>query len=229
MHLGELQDLLAALYVSSAERKAWCRDPETVERRYGLDEVTRTALRGLERPALEFYASQLQEKRFAEITKLIPVTSSRHRAYLWRSFPGYAERHLPVGSKKHIADAIAFGRFLHSIKDTLPGEAFNLVQFELVPWELNFHVQEQLFTLKTSEAALHLISARRTFSLECHAKHFRGYLPSLIGRLKKAQVLESPTARIRIDSIGLFLKLPFVSWHLEWYVPWLRSSLVPPC
>ena len=221
MRLGELQDLLAALYISSAEREAWYRDPGAVEHRYGLDEAARTTLHGLERAALEFYATQLQEKRFAEITKLIPVTNSRHQAHLWRAFSGYAEKHVPVGPKKHIADAIAFGQFLRSIRDVLPAEALNLLQFELVPWELNFQLKEQSFALKTSKVILHLISARRTFGLKCSARRFRGYLPSIIDRLEQRQASEQVTGRTRVDSIGLFLKPPFLSEHLEWYSPWL--------
>lgn len=224
MCLGKLQDLLAALYVSSTERKAWYCHSEAVEHQYGLDESMRTALRGLERTALEFYATQLQEKRFAEITKLIPVTSSRHRSPLWRTFSGYAEKHVPMGPKKHIADAIAFGQFLHSIGDALPAEALNILRFELVPWELNFQLQQEPLTLKASGVTLCLIRAHRAVGLKYLTRRFNGYLPSIIGRLQKVHVGKALEGQVKIDSVGIFLKLPLVSWHLEWYVPTVRHQ-----
>lgn len=219
MRLGELQDLLAALYVSSAERKAWYCDPESVERQYGLDEAARATLHGLERNALEFYATQLQKKRFAEIAKFIPLASSRHRLHLWRIFSLYADGSISLGPKKHIADAIAFGQFLQSIRNTLPVEAVNLLRFELVPWELNFRLREEPFILKTSGVTLRLIEAHRTFGLKCQTRRFGGYIPSIINRLKNSEVLETLKGQTKIDSIGIFLKPPFVSRYLEWYLP----------
>lgn len=227
MRLGELQDLLAALYVSSAERKAWYRGPETVEHRYGLDETTRKMLRGLENKALEFYADELWKKRFSEITKFIPLTSARYRPSLWEIFGRYAHTHIPAGPKKHIGDTIAFGKFLRSVGDVFPVEALSLLQFELIPWELNFRLQEQPFILRASGVTLHLVQAHRMFGLKCQMKRFKGFIPSIIDRLRNAQALETQRAYTKIDSIGIFLKPPFVSRHLEWYLPWL-SAAAPP-
>ncbi len=223
MRLDRLQDLTAALYVSAQERREWYRNSESVASCYELDEAAQAALQGIQNRELEFYAKQLQEKRFSEIIKFVPLTGPRHRSVLWGAFGHYADKYVPVGPKKHIGDAIAFVKFLHSVDSGLPSEVLGLLRFELVPWELNFRLQERLFVLRASSATLHLISACRVWGPRFQVRRFRGFIPAVIDRLKNTQALENRERSAGIDSIGVFLKPPFLSQHLEWYLPFMKN------
>ena len=223
MRSDRFQDLLAALYVSYRERREWNLNSGFVERCYGLDEAARAALRGLGNNALEFYAGQLQKKRFSEIMKFIPLAGSRYREALWENFNRYVHDYVPIGPKKHIGDAIAFGRFFCSGGDEVPPEALSLLRFELVPWELNFRLEEKRVALPASGTALRLIRASRAFGLRCQMKRFRGYIPAIIDGSENAAPAEAREGHVGIDSVGLFLKPPLISQHLEWYVPIRRK------
>lgn len=194
MHSDRVQDLTTVLYLSSEERREWRRDPGTVARCYGLDDAGREMVLGMGDGELEFYAKQLQAKRFSEIMKFAPPVAPDDRQVLWEVFQCYADRYVPVGPKKHVGDAIAFAEFLCEGKEGISSEMVSRFRFELAPWDLNFRLERELFVLRVSGVALQLVRACRVSGLRCQVKRFT-------------------------DRVGIFVKPPFLSLHLEWYLP----------
>lgn len=223
MPLAELQELLTALYLSTPERQAWLAQPDRVGQLYGLEQTAQRVATNLAHEALEFYAASLRQKRFAEITKLLPRTSARHRHQLWHCFESYIDTTLPVGPKKHLADALAFGHYLRSWPGARRSSLLDVLQFELVPWQLAFTLHTQRYTYKASRHTTRLVQAHRALGVRCQTIRFQQF-PSVFLRASHEQSAGTSWFT-QLASLGMFLKVPGLSAHFEWYVPWPRRRL----
>ncbi len=219
MKVAELQELAAALYVSAAEREAWRADRAAVADAYGLDDAARGALEGLDDGALQFFARGLSAKRLHEIEGFLPLTSSTWRRPLRDAFPAFAHTHIPAGPKKHVADAIGFGRFLLDAA-ALPAIARDVLRFELLPWELNFRVDVEAISLRGSGQAIRILRGRRLGGFRVRAVRFRSPILRVVDGLSNGC---RPDGAARGASMGLFLKLPCLARPFEWYLPVWRA------
>jgi hypothetical protein len=218
--LAELERLSAALYLSSAERAAWRADPDHVARLYHLDPPATNALLGVRVEALEFYASGLRQKRFHEVTAFLPATVGRWQRTLQEMFGAYAETHVPVGPKKHVADAVAFARYLIAHAKT-PAGARDALRFDMIPWELNFRVVTEPWTYRASGVGALLVRADRVHGPRWRVLRFDARMqnrPSGHGRPSDSPPLDGRA------TLGVFVKLPFVAQPFEWYLPWSKKA-----
>ncbi len=115
MGLTEIQVGLARLYTDAALRERFAAAPLAVGSELGLDAIEAAELARLSTAQLNRFANSLLAKRRHEVAKLLPLT----RQLLGANFTHLFERHagtcLPAGSKKHLADALGFAKFLRSL------------------------------------------------------------------------------------------------------------------
>lgn len=102
----ELTEVLGRLLADPALRAEFRRDPEGTSARLGAP------LRGIDPGALERQAASLVAKRLHETAKLMPRTFRRLGPAARELFGGFATTFWPRGHRRHLEDAVAFGRFL---------------------------------------------------------------------------------------------------------------------
>lgn len=102
----ELAEALGRLLADPALREEFRRDPAGTAAR--LD----ATLSGIDPAALEKQAESLVAKRLHEVAKLMPRTFERLGPAASGHFRGFAGTRWPRGHRRHLEDAVAFGRFL---------------------------------------------------------------------------------------------------------------------
>lgn len=102
----ELAEALGRLLADPALRREFRRDPAGTAAR--LD----ATLSGIDPAALEKQAESLVAKRLHEVAKLMPRTFERLGPAASGLFRGFAGTRWPRGHRRHLEDAVAFGRSL---------------------------------------------------------------------------------------------------------------------
>lgn len=121
----EFTPALARLLADPQLRGAFRRDPEGTAGRLGAPELS-----AVDPDALERQAETLVEKRRHEASKLLPRTFETLGPSARRIFADHAARFWPGGSRRHVEDAAAFGRFLRGHPGLCRSE-WNRVRFAL--------------------------------------------------------------------------------------------------
>lgn len=207
---AKLQELLASIYLSSDERNNYFGNPQESAQAYGLCSATLDQIGKTQRESIDFYAKSLKRKRFQEIAQFIPTTMRFWNTSLKANFDSYAEKCIPSGPKKHIADLISFSHYLTN-QDQLPSEAKDYLKFELIPWDMNFTLNEKEYIYKSSGTRVRIVGAHR-----CNGWNFKMiFYRTGLSRLMR---------RSKMSSLGIYLKLPYLSKSLEWYLPFLRTG-----
>lgn len=227
MRLAELQNLVVALYLSSDERAAWARDPDAVACAYGVDADGMAALGGVPLADLEFYARSLLAKRRKEAAALLPLAAAAAGDAFGRRFHRYAATCVPAGPKLHVADLLAFARSVAHDPASMASQTLDVLRYEVMPWELNFQLEEETVMLRASGARLRVVRARRAGGVRWRIVRFGSRVPALV-RALSMRPPRRPPAHERIASVGVFLNLPPLARPIEWYVPyWLRRRGQP--
>ncbi len=218
LQTAKLQELLASIYLSSGERNNYFDAPEESAKVYGLQPATFNQICGTQRESIDFYAKSLKRKRFQEIVQFIPITKRYWKDALKTTFDNYSEKWIPSGPKKHIADLIGFSNYLVN-ENLLSTEAKDRLRFELMPWDINFKLEEKEYTYKGSHARVKIIEAHRHVGFNFKTIFYQTRFSDLQSFNKK------PMKRSNIRSMGIYLKLPYVSKSLEWYLPLPRIEI----
>jgi len=144
MGLTEIQVGLARLYTDAALRERFAAAPLAVGRELGLDAVEAAQLAWLSTAQLNLFANSLRGKRRHEVAKLLPLTCQLLGANFAALFERHADASLPAGSKKHLADALGFAKFLRSLSDAelcAPPWLVEVLRYE----EARLKIQRRLF------------------------------------------------------------------------------------
>jgi hypothetical protein len=158
MSLNEMQACLTRLYVDDSFRKLFFLDPGAIGE-YLLSEAESSAIRGVDRASLEYFAQSLVAKRRGRIERSYPV--------LWALDPGQLERfyrryyHLyPLRPNQSVAeDVVAFGQFAEESlmdADPLPAYAATVAKYERLYYTVRF-APPRSRSLESEAAAPHRI------------------------------------------------------------------------
>lgn len=112
MGLKEQQDLLARLYTDPEIRSEFTAEPERIGDEFELTESEITDLSALAESEVEWFADSLFWKRFREVEKLLPTSSSAIGKDLEPYFREFSSEFNPTSVKKHLEDALEFSRWL---------------------------------------------------------------------------------------------------------------------
>lgn len=110
----------ARLLCDAALREAFARDPVETSARLGVDEPGRSSFLALNPADLEAQANALLEKRFHEVSRLIPDTMTRLGSGARERFGAFAKISWPTGHQRHLIDAL---RFLESLDAEVASDA----------------------------------------------------------------------------------------------------------
>jgi hypothetical protein len=134
MGLVNNQKLLARLCTEAALRQRYSADPRGVGIAFGLNPEEAEHLAALAVRQVEQFAGSLRNKRYREVTKLLPLSFLvLGDAVFSRLFRRHAARFLPSGVRKHGDDALAFAGLLGcavSRGEAGPEWAADLVRYE---------------------------------------------------------------------------------------------------
>ena len=108
----DLTAALARLLSDDSLRRDFARDPASVARALDVAEPHRAAFCSIRAEQLDTQAGVLLGKRFHEVAVLLPRTIQRIGNVARELFRTYAETFWPTGHRRHIEDAVAFGRFI---------------------------------------------------------------------------------------------------------------------
>ena len=214
MQTAKLEELLASMYLSSKERDCYFTTPQESADAYGLNIETLTQIDGMQKEKIDFFAKSLKRKRFQEIARFIPITMLHYKQSLQSNFNFYSEEWIPLGAKKHIADLISFANYLLN-QNQLPSQAKDCLRFELMPWYMNFELKENVFTYRRSQMQVTIVEAWRRKGWGFKTILYQSNPNRLIHILDKS----SSATNLAIRSLGIYLKLPYLSKVLEWYLP----------
>jgi len=106
---SDLTTVLGRLLAEPELRAEWRRDPESTARTLDADPAVLASLDPVE---LEHQAETLVEKRFHEVTRLLPRTIAMLGVDAAAIFRDHAARFWPEGHRRHADDALTFGRRL---------------------------------------------------------------------------------------------------------------------
>jgi hypothetical protein len=130
MSLDTIQHVLARLYVDSALRARFLRDPDVIGRELGLNASEIEQLAQLQPQQINLFASSLKRKRLNAVRGLLPLTNQALGAQFSRFFGEYAETYNPQGVKKHQDDAVMFCNFLATQTRLEPPWAIDVAKYE---------------------------------------------------------------------------------------------------
>ena len=106
--LAEFQAIVARLYTDEAMRSAFIANPAAFVA--ACDPVTAQALIGLDLERLAHFSQSLLWKRAKEARRFIPLTARALGDRYGAAFLEHARRSTPSGTRKPLADAMAFAR-----------------------------------------------------------------------------------------------------------------------
>ncbi len=158
----DLTTALGRLLSDAALRREHVRDPRALARRLEVDAAHLAAFLGLDRDGLEIQAETLIAKRFHEVAGMLPETTARLGATARARFFEFAETAWPTGHRRHLADAVAFCRFLARRGGPRPCDAeFNRLGFALDRRWLALHLVRRYPNPARHRAALQILFRRR--------------------------------------------------------------------
>lgn len=114
MGLREQQNFLARLYTDPDLRRSFFEDPAGVAREAGLDETEAATLAAISSNELDGFAHSLLWKRLREAEKLLPHLVPAMGEEFRTVFFDFASTYNPLGTKKHLDDAIEFCRSIEN-------------------------------------------------------------------------------------------------------------------
>ncbi len=118
MGLKEQQDVLARLYTDQAFADEFFSDPTLAAGEYSLSKDEADSIAASAGEEIRLFAGSLIAKRLREVEKLLPFT----RKILGEDFVDLFRRHAalfnPVSVKKHLEDALEFGKYLKKDSST---------------------------------------------------------------------------------------------------------------
>ena len=129
MSLQEQQNLLAKLYTDAEFRRAFLSQPEETGAENGLNETEIREIAGMMPEELNFFADSLVWKRLREVEKFLPLTRELLQDDFAKYFREFSQTFNPQTVKKHLADALEFGRFLQD-RETISNLAKDAARFE---------------------------------------------------------------------------------------------------
>ncbi len=158
----DLTTALGRLLSDPALRREHARDPEALARHLNVDAAHLDSFLGLDRDGLEVQAEALIAKRFHEAACLLPETTARLGETARALFFEFAKGTWPTGHRRHLEDAVAFGRFLRRRGGPGPSDAeFNRLRFALERRWLALHLVWRFPHGARHRAALQLLHRRR--------------------------------------------------------------------
>lgn len=152
MSLQQQQNFLARLYTDTNVRRAFLSEPEKIGAENDLNETEITELAEILPEELNFFAESLFWKRLREVEKMLPLSKEFLDEDFITLFREFSQNFNPTTVKKHLEDAIEFGKFLS--QTDVSEIARNLATFERTKLEffgygkrfavcrLNYHIAE---------------------------------------------------------------------------------------
>jgi hypothetical protein len=141
MSVLELQQLLARLYTEPLLLREYLSDPRGFSIKYANSESA--FLEQIDRRQLEFFADSLRSKRAGEVKKLLPMTVEALGHRFGEEFDRYASTAIPIGSRKHLADSMAFCEHLIARSRVLDLTTLEAASFELLDFKVQFHLKRE--------------------------------------------------------------------------------------
>lgn len=145
MSLLDVQNLLARIFTDEDLRLRFLLDPEKIGIENDLSETEIEQIKQLLPEQVNFFAGSLLYKRLREVEKLLPLTRTALETQFEKYFREFANQFLPQTIKKHLEDAMEFGKFLQS-KKIEPVWTKDLAKFERA--RLSFNNSEKRFLLE---------------------------------------------------------------------------------
>ena len=128
MSLQEQQNFLARLYTDTYLRRAFLSEPEKIGAENDLSEMETEDLKTVLPEELNFFAESLFWKRLREVEKMLPLSRKFLEADFIELFREFSQNFNPNTVKKHLEDAIGFGKFLQ--KSDVSEIIKNVAKFE---------------------------------------------------------------------------------------------------
>ena len=129
MSLQKQQDFLAKLYTDDNFRRDFLSEPETIGKKFDLNEKEIKEFEEILPEEISFFAETLFWKRLREVEKFLPVTRKILGEDFSVFFREFSQNYNPQTVKKHLEDSIGFCRFLQKNR-AISEFAKNCAKFE---------------------------------------------------------------------------------------------------
>ena len=134
-------EIQSKLLSSRSYRNHFNKSIEVFLKDIQLSRIDEDHLRHLNPKELEHQAELLLNKRWAEVHKLLPTTTSAFPVQMRAFFYAYAEKNWPTGHARHANDAVYFGHYLKTFKvNGLDHAEFLGLRFSLSPEKFAIHM-----------------------------------------------------------------------------------------
>ncbi len=152
---ADLTTVLGRLLSDPALRAEFRRDPDATA--LALD----VELSGIDPEELDHQAATLVDKRFHEVSALLPRTISALGPDAARIFREHADGFWPVGHRRHAEDAVAFGRWLEVRRLPRSQSELRRLRFALSGGRLSLGFVNDAWVGGRSRRALQVLFRRR--------------------------------------------------------------------
>lgn len=202
--LRQTQAVLARLCTDGELLAAFERDPAGFAAQQGSHAAEMLASLDMDR--LRHFSRSLQWKRAKDAGRLLPLTVLALEGRFFDEFFAYSGRVVPAGTRKPLADAMAFARHLQNA-DSLERDARQAARFEWM-----------------SLAAGFCLTVRGSSPMSCRARRRKGLRVRLaffdceFGAIDPAHAATTPWPRRR----NLVLFVGVLGWSGVWY--WTGAS-----
>lgn len=119
MGLIDLQNAMARLFTDELFQQQLVNDPQLIGVESGLTAEEIDSLMTLAKEAIPAFSNSLLRKRFGEVRRLLPASSTILGAKNWPLFRDFAANHPTTGCHRHRQDAIEFADSLLELPNDL--------------------------------------------------------------------------------------------------------------
>jgi hypothetical protein len=127
MSLSEIEQILSRLSSDERLRERFVSDPFALGREFGLTAAESRQLRRAASVRFDSFARSAGERRFVEISKLLPLTHRVIGARFNTHFSRFAATHRPGGIERLFGDALDFADYLgDKLRDEHVGSGWTL-------------------------------------------------------------------------------------------------------
>ena len=152
---ADLTTVLGRLLSDSVLRAEFRRDPDATARALDVE------LSGIDPEDLEHKARTLLDKRFHEVSALLPRTMDALGPDAARIFREHAEGFWPQGHRRHAEDAVAFGRWLKARRLPRSRSELNRLYFALSGRRFSLGLVDDAWVEGRARWALQVLFRRR--------------------------------------------------------------------
>ena len=154
----DLTTALGRLLTNAALRSDFFRNRTATLERLDLDQAAAGVLEQIDETTFEQQAQGLIDKRFHEVTNMLPMTLRLLGEDASRTFQEYAGAFWPEGHRRHLIDAHEFCSYLcEQDRGSVCRPEQNMVEFRLSPRRFRIHLVTDYYVHEKRRLAIQLL------------------------------------------------------------------------